>query len=483
MHATADTRASEHLDERDDVRSLVLSVSEDAPPGNNMWMQHFVKLRPNVKEFLEAVMPMYEVGVYTAGTRQYAEQIATVLCRHLVGAKHDQVHLDRLRYEVPRAEAQLKWQEQNQKSPVEDKTESTQQDDEEDEEQNGNEGGPPSKKRKVMFTAGTKEGKESSTQGKSEETNTAATQEKVAKLKNELALAERLEREATEMRKRVFGSRIVSRSDVGDLGRDVKSLKRIFPCGGTMAAVVDDREDVWANAKDNNTNPEDKASSRRGEPPENLLLVKPYHWQPFVGFADINNASGVDLSEKYDDQSATKKSATESDVQLLWTADVLKRLHARYYGQDNSETTTVPEILQEMRKEVLQGFKIVLSGLVPLHRQGQDDKTASPRPPVVRYAESLGASVSILPSLCQQRIISFVYRNLTNCVVATAASDCAIRHSFRNRSSGWNRQNPPGQEDTRMLCGKDFLVDGMLLDDDSARSTAAPAITSRSRQI
>ena len=49
----------------------------------------------------------------------------------------------------------------------------------------------------------------------------------------------------------MFGSRIVSRSDVGDLGANVKSLKRVFPDGGRMSVILDDREDVWANAKDN----------------------------------------------------------------------------------------------------------------------------------------------------------------------------------------------------------------------------------------
>lgn len=34
------------------------------------------------------------------------------------------------------------------------------------------------------------------------------------------------EKEAVELRKRLFGKRIVSRSDVGDLGVNVKSLKR-----------------------------------------------------------------------------------------------------------------------------------------------------------------------------------------------------------------------------------------------------------------
>uniref|UniRef100_A0A7S1CXJ8 protein-serine/threonine phosphatase n=1 Tax=Cyclophora tenuis TaxID=216820 RepID=A0A7S1CXJ8_CYCTE len=113
-----------------------------------------------------------------------------------------------------------------------------------------------------------------------------------------LAEAERMEKKALELRQRIFGSRIVSRTDVGDLGRDVKSLKRIFPCGGTMAVVVDDREDVWANAE---------AETR--EPPHNLLLVKPYHWKPFMGFANVNNDAGIDITTTNNNNKNTNSSS------------------------------------------------------------------------------------------------------------------------------------------------------------------------------
>ena len=53
-------------------------------------------------------------------------------------------------------------------------------------------------------------------------------------LRKQLEEAEKLEIKAVELRRKMFGSRIVSRTDVGDLGKDVKSLKRVFPCGGVM---------------------------------------------------------------------------------------------------------------------------------------------------------------------------------------------------------------------------------------------------------
>ena len=58
---------------------------------------------------------------------------------------------------------------------------------------------------------------------------------------------------------------------------------------------MDDQEDEWANAKNNVT-------GWPGEPPDNLLLMKPYHWKPFMGYADVNNASGGDLLENGDAQ-------------------------------------------------------------------------------------------------------------------------------------------------------------------------------------
>lgn len=206
------------------------------------------------------------------------------------------------------------------------------------------------------------------------------TPERLEELKKELQEAEKLEQKALEVRQQLFGSRIVSRTDVEDLGRDVKSLERIFPCGGTMAVIVDDREDVWANAPDN--------SKPKGEPPENLLLIRPYHWKPFLGFADVNNAAGEDISG----ESITTED--EDDDALLWTLDVLKRMHLRFYAikENGNSDITVPPLLREMRQEVLQGCTLVFSGLIPLHEQNR----RFPRPNVVRYGESLAARVSHL---------------------------------------------------------------------------------------
>jgi RNA polymerase II subunit A-like phosphatase len=365
----------------------------------HVWVQqHFVKLRPYIKHFLETVMPLYEVGIYTAGTREYAEQVTIALCRYFVGAK-DQVDLEFLRRHVADKESSYQRQE-NQTSDSfngqeevmnEDGTEPCSVDEEIDPKsqviQNGettnDQEKAGTKRKRVTFNLIPPKAR-------------GTTKQEIENLRAELAEAERLERDALNMRQRLFGSRVVSRSDVGDLGRDVKSLKRIFPCGGEMAAVVDDREDVWANA-------DDIKSTKPGEPPENLLLVRPYHWESFVGFADVNNSSGVDLSGK-------DKISEESDVQLLWTSDILKRLHQLYYSRSVSEKPTVPKILEQMRREVLAGCRLVLSGLIPLQMQNMGPDV--PRPPFLRFSESLGASVQ-----------SQVTRGVTHVVAANDGTD------------------------------------------------------------
>ena len=153
---------------------------------------------------------------------------------------------------------------------------------------------------------------------------------------------------------------------------------------------MDDREDVWANAKNNDT-------GRPGEPPDNLLLVRPYHWKPFSGYRDVNNASGADLSKNDDDKDNKESDEHERDEQLLWTADILKRLHQRFYSSTLTEKErdelSVPTLLRTMRREVLSQHpqaKIVFSGIIPIQQQNVQTEV---RLPMVRYAEELGAKI------------------------------------------------------------------------------------------
>jgi RNA polymerase II subunit A-like phosphatase len=383
-------------------------------------MHHYVKIRPHVREFLSDCQERYEIGVYTAGTREYAEQVTILLARHLVGTSRDQVDLENLRRRVSEVEQEMarRMVPSNGNADVrgetggeasastedgtvaaEMKTESSAGDDQAMTAR-------PGKRKRVAFG-----------EAPADQRTDEATSQQLEELRRELEEAEDLERKAVEARQRLFGSRVVSRTDVGDLGKDVKSLRRIFPCGGTMAAVVDDREDVWANARDEAASAT-KSRKRPGEPPDNLLLVRPYHWDTFVGFADVNNASGADFSsdpqgkgsKPGESSSLLKRASSESDQQLLWTADVLRRLHERYYpgsasddngvgDEDDASRPSVPEILAEMRREVLRGCSIVLSGLIPIHRQNHAD-AERPRPTIERYVEDLGGRV--LPAVTSE---------------------------------------------------------------------------------
>jgi RNA polymerase II subunit A-like phosphatase len=449
VHATNDVRARQHLG-RQDVRTLVLPmIEEPSPQQQNLFMQHFVKLRPYVKEFLESALLHFEIGVYTMGTRDYAQEICMLLARHMVGAKCDQVDLEHLRGRVAHLEFQVQRETQSNPSVVDTEStatgattetnsseatteteteadtvpspetksnhtdntmdmdteaaqESSSDDKPQDETENhaeknigmDMESAPEISSDDKPQDATEKDAEEAGGKRKRvtfeelppttrQKTDHKTAAEQLEELQTILDEAERMEKLAYDLRYRMFGSRVVSRTDVVDLGRDVKSLKRIFPCGGTMAVVVDDREDVWANAGDAN-------SARRGEPPENLLLVRPYHWGPFLGFADVNNASGDDLGETPKEPSED----SESDEQLLKIKDIISRVHTQYYSETNNEPNrrTVPELLRGIRHQLLAGTKMVLSGLVPLHKQKAAPGSAlQPRPLFVRYAESMGA--------------------------------------------------------------------------------------------
>ena len=574
VHATHDARAQPHLQDRMDVRSLVLTVpclvpgptttnsSNESQEGGGpvMLLTHYIKMRPYLFEFLDRVQPLYELGVYTAGTRQYAEQMTMLLARHYVlwsktkeaqegqqqqqqqqqqkeaidqtnnkdsdsdkasiidskdkkvtevspspAMKYDTTDLERLHGELLHKNHLLEqWRhEYNAKQPKktqEATPQETVKDEgisketvwsdtgppEESQEKNAtsttiaSEGSastssveqsrkrkdegesekqtslddtneePPKKRKRVSF--GSTEVKEiDPSEGKVTLKDIEELEEHVRKLKQEWTDATKLEQEALEVRQRLFGGRIVSRTDtMGDLGRDAKSLHRMFPGtnGGDMAVIVDDREDVWANglvaqrqqqlSSSSSSNAQDQGT-HAGEPPDNLLLVKPYHWGPFSGFADVNNASGTDWS-KQNAPSGTESASTseqkqqhpsdnnkkvmapttvkeEDDEQLLWTADILHRIHKAYYeDHKNDVNQTVPAVVRKLRSEVLKGSDVLLSGLVPLHRQqpSTDGNTRirRPRPQFIRYAETLGAKVS-----------SQVHSDLTHVIAAKEGTE------------------------------------------------------------
>jgi len=83
IHATVDPTVADwqkdlgnpNHDAVKDVRSFLLDDDARDKPG--CW--YYIKLRPNLSEFLESVSKMYELHIYTMGTRAYAKNIADII--------------------------------------------------------------------------------------------------------------------------------------------------------------------------------------------------------------------------------------------------------------------------------------------------------------------------------------------------------------------------------------------------------------------
>ena len=83
IHAAVDPTIGEWQKDTDNpnheavkhVRSFQLL--DDGPGMRGCW--YYIKLRPGLEEFLENVAQLYELHIYTMGTRQYAKQIAMIV--------------------------------------------------------------------------------------------------------------------------------------------------------------------------------------------------------------------------------------------------------------------------------------------------------------------------------------------------------------------------------------------------------------------
>ena len=83
IHATVDPTVAEWQKDGSnpnneavkDVRSFLLK--DDGPGNRGCW--YYVKLRPGLETFLENIAKIYELHIYTMGTRQYAKHIADII--------------------------------------------------------------------------------------------------------------------------------------------------------------------------------------------------------------------------------------------------------------------------------------------------------------------------------------------------------------------------------------------------------------------
>lgn len=83
IHATVDPTVAEWQKDPDnpnyeavkDVESFQLL--DNGPGGRGCW--YYIKLRPGLREFLENISKIYELHIYTMGTRAYAQNIAKIV--------------------------------------------------------------------------------------------------------------------------------------------------------------------------------------------------------------------------------------------------------------------------------------------------------------------------------------------------------------------------------------------------------------------
>ncbi|KAF8719876.1 hypothetical protein HU200_024637 [Digitaria exilis] len=157
-----------------------------------------------------------------------------------------------------------------------------------------------------------------------------------------------------------FPSKVISNSDCTQ--RHQKGLDVILGAE-SVAVILDDTEYVWQKHK------------------ENLILMERYHY-----FASSCRQFGFgvrSLSESMQDE-------RESDGALATVLNVLKRIHAIFFDaavDTDLSSRDVRQVIKKVRKEVLQGCKLVFSRVFP--------NTTRPHEQMIwKMAEHLGAVCS-----------------------------------------------------------------------------------------
>jgi RNA polymerase II subunit A-like phosphatase len=83
IHATVDPTVAEWQEDEEnpnhravkDVKAFQLV--DEGPGGRGCW--YYIKLRPGLMQFLESISELYELHIYTMGTRAYAQSIAAII--------------------------------------------------------------------------------------------------------------------------------------------------------------------------------------------------------------------------------------------------------------------------------------------------------------------------------------------------------------------------------------------------------------------
>ncbi|XP_062180389.1 RNA polymerase II C-terminal domain phosphatase-like 4 isoform X2 [Phragmites australis] len=154
-----------------------------------------------------------------------------------------------------------------------------------------------------------------------------------------------------------FSSKVISNSDCTQ--RHQKGLDVVLGAE-SVAVILDDTEYVWQKHK------------------ENLILMERYHY-----FASSCRQFGFgvrSLSESIQDE-------RESDGALATILDVLKRIHTIFFDsavETDLSSRDVRQVIKTVRKEVLQGCKLVFSRVFPNTTRPHDQM-------IWKMAEQLGA--------------------------------------------------------------------------------------------
>ncbi|KAL3453578.1 hypothetical protein BJX65DRAFT_264288 [Aspergillus insuetus] len=83
IHATVDPTVGEWMEDKDNPNHEALSdvrafqLIDDGPGMRGCW--YYVKLRPGLESFLQNISEMFELHIYTMGTRAYAQHIASII--------------------------------------------------------------------------------------------------------------------------------------------------------------------------------------------------------------------------------------------------------------------------------------------------------------------------------------------------------------------------------------------------------------------
>ncbi|KAG9156622.1 hypothetical protein Leryth_006602 [Lithospermum erythrorhizon] len=169
-----------------------------------------------------------------------------------------------------------------------------------------------------------------------------------------------------------FHSKVIAQGDCTQ--RHQKGLDVVLG-KESVVLILDDTEAVWSKHKDN------------------LILMERYHF-----FGSSCKQFGFNCKSLFEQQA----DESEDDGALATILKILQEVHRLFFDQENSSdllNQDVRKLLKNMRKEVLQGCKIVFSRIFPTKFQAENHH-------LWRMAEQLGATCSTELDMSVTHVVS-----------------------------------------------------------------------------